>query len=425
MFKGVKEFTAEEIEELEKYCVLPIDVCTANCDIINNPDGIFRKEKYGLSPSFCKDKSITTNIINYPIGGNSLSAIFKNENLNSTFKLFKTNLIKLLNICRGIQFLQNHSFIHGDIKGHNSIEINGSFKLIDIGDVRNILTTETAKSMPTAFMYIFWPSIAAWTATFDQSNIAYEHYIDEDILISNYEYSFDFNENIIKSNFNNIFEPFITDKNKEYYPLYTTDKLKEIEILLYRLKGQKLFIPNVEELDIKDLQEKIKDLMKHNMEYDISTFYFNLFHKKKNVTDIIEKYNNILAEHFDISTISPKLDFFKRIDVYSLGILLLRCIRNFIKFNKTILTDKECKILLNFIHLVYSCCIQKENVADINVIVNDWESYLNENETSTTDASSGASSGAGSGAVSDKRSTLPAREYYAPSKSVSISGPWR
>ena len=62
--------------------------------------------------------------------------------------------------------------------------------------------------------------------------------------------------------------------------------------------------------------------------------------------------------------------------MYSLGILLLDCIRKFIEFNTNILSSKENNLLNNFINIAYTCCIQNEQVADINIIEKDWSSSL-------------------------------------------------
>jgi len=110
-----------------------------------------------------------------------------------------------------------------------------------------------------------------------------------------------------------------------------------------------------------------------------SMFYNNLKDGTENIKTVINNYNVILENNFKrpgTPESSTKLDLFKRIDVYSLGILLLDCIRKFIEFNKNTLSTKENELLNNFINIAYTCCIQNEQVADINIIEKDWSSYL-------------------------------------------------
>ena len=84
-----------------------------------------------------------------------------------------------------------------------------------------------------------------------------------------------------------------------------------------------------------------------------------------------------LEKRMSESPKTAKLDLFKRADIYSLGILLFQFIRWFIRFNRTILTSKELALLINFIFIGYSCCIQLDKVIDINLIEREWSSALN------------------------------------------------
>ena len=369
-------FDAAQITELKKYCVMPINACELDCVKVEPSSSIYKAPSYMLSKEVC-GPTFSENIINYPSGKKSLDNIYRSIKRNSTFELFKGNLTKLLNICRGIQFLQNHNIIHGDIKDKNTIAIDGTFKIIDMADARSIIETNDVKEMKRAYMYFTWPSYIAWTDIFDPTSSYYKRLRNNSILSNKYSEIFDYNELMIKNGFYGTYSFLFKEGVSQYYPDLTTENINEYNKLLLKLQGQKLFIPNVQTLSQESLQRKINLLMRPSQTYRTTKFYEDLQDGSEDIKETITRYNKIFKKMYDESPITAKLDLFKRADIYSLGILLFQFIRWFINFNRTILTSKELALLIKFIFIGYSCCIQLDKVIDINLIEREWSSALN------------------------------------------------
>jgi hypothetical protein len=94
---------------------------------------------------------------------------------------------------------------------------------------------------------------------------------------------------------------------------------------------------------------------------------------------IIQKFNKMFISEFkDIAEF--KLDLFKRIDIYSFGIIILQCIEKFLKSDYSIrLRNNEdfCKKMIELYRIVGQCCDQKERVADINEIIDGYSAVVN------------------------------------------------
>ena len=71
-----------------------------------------------------------------------------------------------------------------------------------------------------------------------------------------------------------------------------------------------------------------------------------------------------------------KLDLFKRIDIYSFGIMVLEVIYNYINRNHRMMNKDLRKMIVQLYDFVEVCCIQTEKCADIDELVKRYEKII-------------------------------------------------
>lgn len=363
----LKTFLQERgiLEEFKKYAIIPQRICNLNRGSLINPPyntDEWKKNKineyYSILNPDTPDVPRTIEIINdqnqivdIPVynkiiisekGGNDLHKIIRQI---ITYDQFKDFLQKLTSIGEGIQLLQNNGLIHGDIKDKNCLEHNGRFKIIDLSDIREISTTKDPLAMPTAFGYHIWPITAFYTYLFDKE-INFNNINDMNQII----------------NFNNIIENFFEGN----YNDFNTDCIKY---------SKALFNNAFETSNLGYTQQQLEEIkqMKDNLINQKTGFvkknYNNL------MIDTIPTFNEMFTTTFkDIDEF--KMDLFKRIDIYSFGIMILESINKYLK-SALPMTDNTRETIMNLYVIAYKCCYQEERVADINIIIELYKNTVN------------------------------------------------
>jgi hypothetical protein len=97
--------------------------------------------------------------------------------------------------------------------------------------------------------------------------------------------------------------------------------------------------------------------------------------KEESMNAFFAKFNTIFSS-FD-SEEELKLDLFKRIDIYSFGIMVLYVIKKYIGclYGKRVIKEKLDYIYYLY-HFVYLCCYQNERVANIDNLVVAYNAIL-------------------------------------------------
>jgi len=355
------ESGSKGLEELKQYAIIPKKICNVNRgSLMESPYSDdawminYKKNEYSRKIFNPTRRTLPPNKYNKIIisdeGGNDLYEIIENITSYDDFKNF---LQKLTSVGKAIQLLQNKGLIHGDIKHRNCLEHDNTFKLIDLSDVRKIHSTNEAAAMPTAFCYIIWPITAFYTYLFEKgvvfnkmedikTIITYDK-IKENFIVGNQDNNFN-QAHIISSYrlFNNAFSNRITGCTQE-----------QLEI-----------IKNIK----KSLIDQKIPFLKYDGKLDIGVLR----------SIILELNEMFISEFKDIAEF--KLDLFRRIDIYSFGIIILQCIEKFLKSDDSIrLRNNEefCKKMIELYGIVYQCCDQKERVADINEIIDVYTAVVN------------------------------------------------
>ena len=349
------------LEELEKYAIIPKKICNINRDSLGPPyntnewmqnksrrynSTIFNPNINTILPTTTKILNNYNEEIDIPAynkliisdkGGNDLSEIIRNITSYDNLKVF---LQKLFSIGKGIQLLQNNGLIHGDIKDVNCIEHNGTFKLIDLSDIREISTTEDPAAMPHSFGYHIWPITAFYTYLFKKRTV-FNNITDINTIITEQRIKINFNAGNEDDEFNTtglVYSKFLFERAFD-----TTGK------------G---YTPEQNGI-INEIQN-------------------NLIDQKPSYRDLgqfVAGFNNIFTTEFtDINEF--KMDLFKRIDIYSFGIIILQCIKKYLAVETTMNKNKREKMVELYI-IVNKCCYQSNRVADINEIVVLYEDIVN------------------------------------------------
>jgi serine/threonine protein kinase len=364
----LKTFLQERgiLEEFKNYAIIPERICNLNrASLIEPPYNTDEWKKNKINeyyysilnedipgiPRTIKIINDQKQIIDIPAynkliisdkGGDNLYKIIEKIR---TYDQFKNFLQKLTSIGKGIQLLQNNGLIHGDIKDKNCLEHNGRFKIIDLSDIREISTTTDPAAIPTAFGYHIWPITAFYTYLFDEG-VIFNKIADINKIITLDQIK----KNYSEGNYNNYNAHGIYYSKILFNSAFRTDNIGYTKEQL-------------------DTIEEIKD----------SLIDQKILNNIDVLRSIIQKFNKMFISEFkDIAEF--KLDLFKRIDIYSFGIIILQCIEKFLKSDYSIrLRNNEdfCKKMIELYRIVGQCCDQKERVADINEIIDGYSAVVN------------------------------------------------
>jgi len=384
--KSLSEYLSEDnLELLMNYAVLPTKLCRLNASKtmkepyitskwMSNNNGEYNEkifnEKVFLPSSFKQYEDgnslpIYRTILISEKGGDNLFKIFKK--IDST-ENFVSCLRNLYNVGKGIQLLQNNGLIHGDIKSGNCIEQNDTFKLIDMADVRSIEETDDPKALAIAFGYYTWPTTSVYTMFFDEMKPDFEQIeMKKEYLIQNFKQRQNYNVNMYKTYLKeNLHFPFGINKKNGFddSEMSRADEIRKILI------SQKTFgITNVAIYNDRTLEYFLRSLLG--------------FDKNEKYDDFLINFNEVFSDKNFSSIEELKMDLFKRIDVYSFGILILECILGYLDFVKNDEIDENIrKIILEFYEIAYKCCYQDKKVANIDDIIQKYETVINNKYTS-------------------------------------------
>lgn len=308
-------------------------------------------------------------------GGDNLHDIF--ENIKDD-KRFTDAIQKLLSVLKGIQILQNNNFIHGDIKPGNCIEHNGTYKLIDMAEVKYIPTLTDAGWKPYVFGYFIYPSITMYTAFFDNeiNNVignkdhSYTPQMTIYLLKGLYEYEMKTNDDEYMEHLNiYLIDPFLEASHQHGFSDENIAEIKEYQIRL-------------------TLQKTCGITDKHISDIDL---FKRILFESKNLDETLTNFNSIFQKiKSDYGIDALKLDIFKRIDIYSFGIMVLSAINNYLSKKQDIIHETLRTIIMKLYEFVYICCIQTEKCADINELVKRYAKIITDYDKNRSTVKTGS-----------------------------------
>jgi hypothetical protein len=375
--KHLKSIMSEkDLRELHDYCVLPIRKCIVKENIARNPpyntENWRKNTNQQYNPIMLnRDSGLYgfQDMITYRQGGDDLFNKFnKIRNIDGCINC----LYNLFSILKGIQMLQKYNIIHGDLKSPNCIEIDDTFKIIDMADVKKIITSNDSNNLPDAFGYYTWPSISVYTLFFDdikmkeyQVNPEQKFKINRELLQQLYHTQTHFNNMNYYQNVNTHLRDCFRDIDIEF----SADDLQKIRNIGNDLIAQKTFgiIDSIEnKYDAEEDKTKI-----------INSINGRDTSKSDSLNAFLDKFNTIFSS-FD-SEEEMKLDLFKRIDIYSFGIMVLYVIKKFIvclSKKKELIIQDRLDYIYDLYHFVNVCCYQYEKVVSIDDLVFAYDAIL-------------------------------------------------
>jgi hypothetical protein len=93
------------------------------------------------------------------------------------------------------------------------------------------------------------------------------------------------------------------------------------------------------------------------------------------VPEFLDKYNRIFQSFGSID--EAKMDLFKRIDIYSFGMIILFCVGSYLNYKRRSTIDEEYReLMMRLYAFVYKCCNQTERVVDINELIAEYQGIV-------------------------------------------------
>ena len=301
------------------------------------------------------DTLIWSKIIIYPIAEYDLAYEFNllkfQPDYISKVDFFVKILSELTNVSKGIEILQEHNFIHGDIKDENCLvmlEENDSgsdetyYKIGDLSFLSQIIGHYPSFPKWNFATYYCWPLLSVYSYFFHPSFLGGPFAISNPILLNHVIK----NQNNMEKSLENIKKILINIR--DVISLFKSEVREDFEPYInYVIKTvDKIYIEKTRLIGIKDYLKTSLDTNTpfNNKVQNIISYYANW-----------DMYFNRLGKEY------AKLDLYKRIDVYSFGFMLLKLISIFLNAIdiSEIKTNMNPLIFIVKLFIVIDmCCIQ-------------------------------------------------------------------
>jgi hypothetical protein len=226
--------------------------------------------------------------------------------------------------------------------------------------------------MPTAFGYYTWPSISSYAFFFDKKTPRTPADINmtPKLLGKLYEEQRYYNESMYKNGYlkRYLIAPFkIRTANG-----FNAEQIETTYRLLIDLYLQKTCGATKEGINTPESYEQFVEKLS------------NPAITNNGVPAFLDKYNRIFQSFGTVG--EAKNDLFKRMDIYSFGMIILNCVGSYLNYKQTSVIDEECReLMMKLYAFVYKCCDQTERVADINQLIAEYQSIVNPAETVAPD----------------------------------------
>ena len=366
----------ELLNEMRRYFIFPIRKCNINKAAANSMPYTSNEWKRSQKGIF-DDDIFTDTGINLPSspdaynqmvifekGGKSLGQSLKDANTQKDIHLL---LRRLVNAFKGIQLLQNNDLIHGDIKLDNMVESGTeSSRIIDNTTIRSV-DTDNMMSFFTAWGYFVWPATNIFTIYFSNNGSQAATQVRE-YMTNNFRQNYSPSTNMsnvqITPEYLNLMRriDYGFNSNNENWMKQAIFPMSDYNIPLQnndRPLKTMVFMIN----DIKNTLQKQKTI-----QYPINMNSFNAV--ARSFTDVTEFKHDIL----------------KRIDVYSLGSILAGIFTklvNVLNLTGNKIPDRTMELYYNLYKIIEQCCSMKNRVANINNVVAEFETIMNELQPAT------------------------------------------
>ncbi len=374
-----------EISEINasQYFVIPVKKCKINKDLLKmdpynkskwrtNGKGEFNNRIFKNA-----DEELPANwndMVVYPLGEMDLYDILSE---GISFFQFCTLLKSFTNVLEGVKLLQDNNLFYGDFSIENILLIDNTFKIADIGNIQEINHNTKMKLLPYTYYKYMYPSIAALTYCFLPSQpptiTGYKVTEAKQIKLSIKLLKKLYDDSLIKVSINaqdnyNINNRFIDTFIITVDMGFTEKQIERVTKIKTQLLQQKFF-------GFLNLDEYILYLKKSKQEQEQEPLnilpYMNAIYNSVNV---MKSVNDI--EKMEII----KKDLLKRIDLYSIGIIILNIVNIYIVSTPNTEKINHPDLIVDlYTKIVFLCCNQMtQKCADIYDVILEYTAIIQE-----------------------------------------------
>ena len=358
------------LEDINKYFVLPIKKCELDKELLiqepynttkwrQNKRGEYNNRIFKNTEEQIPEEWNT--MVVYPLAEMDLLDVLLK---GVTTHRFINIIISLKNILEALKILQDNNLFYGDLTIENILLDKNTLKIADIGNVQKIGLETNLKSIPEHYNSYLYPSTTALLSNFVRdTDGTYKAKQLSDVILSP--------ELLLK---------LYNDGSKNYRnETVYFDKLNEG--LTYRFLNM-LSIPENKQQIFNEAQLKFVNDIKNKL---IGQKFFNYINIKFLIDNLnknplpepvinnkyITKINKIYEQFSNMEEL--KNDLLKRIDIYSIGIIILIIINTYITTNIHIYRQD---LIIKLYNIIYLCCNQEAKCANINEIISKYDAII-------------------------------------------------
>jgi len=348
-----RHFNDIDYDALSQFFILPIKHCSINPDYIKQNDALYGSKQWKRCPNGQFDPLIFTSenygvlndyksMIVYPKGVKSVKRAFHDNNHSPDDLL--THLNGIVNLMLGIQLFQDNGFVHADIKTENAVVCDdGHYRFIDMSFANHITEmTDLKRFVVEAFNYWAYPPTVIYLRSFDEN------------LTMNNSSTKRKRENETITSFNMVNFKMLSSRIREFRYIMATihETIPVLSPILKQWFCQKTY------------NAYWSDNTNELLDYVVNTPFSSVVPKFN-----FDELNSINDENNFESRDHMKKDLLMRIDIYSVGLMLLECLSNYCFAQQTAITNEaEIELINGLCSIIQQCCGQYDKCADIEII---------------------------------------------------------
>jgi hypothetical protein len=402
-------FPPDDLEQFKQLAMLPIKICDMNDEAMRLPP--YSTNEWKGEPT----RHQSSKIVIYKKGVSDAGIYLQDLTEEVSIDNFADMIYGFKDILTSIQLLQKNNLCHGDIKEMNIIHYvqpdteESLLKLSDNSDIRSIIPLQKDLDFfTTNYLYFARPSIMCYAELWNRSRRRhYLHQINLDRQFTTTELqtllhrterfntrSFYYTAYNLRHGTN-----FNTKRgfNRMKSDIYATMAIDLFNQQTFNVLKIHPFSTPIE-YDLRqdlDFHNLIKDPARRvhieNSLFITNQYFQRIKDTEKQIHGRVKQayynkyYNNDGIEDAGIDGMDDmnkqiKLDLFKRMDIYSFGMMMFALLVNYRIGISTAgiheIDEKSARIVDQLIHLAYLCCKQTSVCVDINIIMTAFDAII-------------------------------------------------
>lgn len=320
-----KYLDLDKIKEIISYIVLPKRMGYLDINFLKTNDIYHNKILMKMIPNI----GITFD------KGTPFKNIIKNI---SNFDDFKLIISKMNNLLKALKFFENNNFYHFDIKPDNIIEIDNTFKFIDLSNFRNCQDEYQYVLDSRVMMYSFWHPSCVFSRLFLDEKKGKLEYNYDDLITDLNEFYYD-NSSNFDYFIDYLFKGFKISENSGF----DKEDISKILNIYSKILLQKCFL-NSSNFDNDTIKEIVCFITSKKLNKIFSNKSVFKESQSEFINDMLEYFNQ-----FDI--ISKKKHIFLRNDRHGLAMCFIETLSYLLK-NKIVFSKEQKDYLIKIYQII-------------------------------------------------------------------------